>query len=266
MAVHPSAELHPSAVIENGAEIGPGCSIGPFCLVGAQVRLAANVMLKSHVVLTGDTGIGEGTKIFSFAVIGEIPQDMKYRGEQTRLIIGAHNTIREHVTINAGTAGGGGVTRIGDDGLFLAGCHIAHDTQVGNRVIVVNSAAIAGHCVIEDDVLIGGLCGIHQFVRIGRGAIIGAVTMVTHDVIPYGLVHAARGELEGLNLIGLKRRGASKAEITALRAAFQTLSDGEGSFLDRVRSLKDEAAQYDHIAEIVDFILGPTERSFLTPG
>ena len=190
-----SDDIHPMAVIDPAARIAPGCSIGPFCVVGPNVTLAAGVRLHSHVVISGDTEIGPDSEVFPFAVIGGIPQDLKYAGEKTALRIGARNRIREHVTINLGTAGGDGVTRIGDDGLFMAGCHIAHDAQIGNRVIVVNSSAVAGHCVIEDDVIIGGLCGIHQWVRIGQGAIIGAVTMVTRDVIPYGLVQGPRGEI-----------------------------------------------------------------------
>ncbi|MGR3520306.1 MAG: acyl-ACP--UDP-N-acetylglucosamine O-acyltransferase, partial [Roseovarius sp.] len=174
--------IHPAAIVEPGAEIGEGCHIGPFCHVGPQVRLGPGVTLKSHVVVTGATEIGEDTVIFPFSCIGEIPQDLKYRGEKTRLVIGARNRIREHVTMNTGTEGGGGVTRVGDDGLFMAGCHVAHDVQIGDRAIVVNNAALAGHCVLEDDVIIGGLSGVHQFVRIGHGAIIGAVTMVTNDV------------------------------------------------------------------------------------
>ena len=197
-------------------------------------------------------------------MIGEIPQDLKFKGEASRLEIGARNRIREHVTMNAGTEGGGGVTRIGDDGLFMAGCHVAHDAQIGDRVIVVNSAAVAGHCVLEDDVIIGGLSGIHQWVRIGRGAIIGAVTMVTNDVIPYGLVQAQRGALDGLNLVGLKRSGVSRADITALRAAFQMLAQGEGTFQDRARRLGDDTDS-EYVREIVNFVLGDTDRSFLTP-
>jgi UDP-N-acetylglucosamine acyltransferase len=259
------AQVHPSAVIEDGAQIGADCVIGPFCVVGADVILGDRVELKSHVVVTGQTRIGADTVIFSFAVIGEIPQDLKFRGEKSRLVIGERNRIREHVTMNAGTEGGGGVTRVGDDGLFMAGCHIAHDAQVGDRVIVVNSAAIAGHCVLEDDVIIGGLSGVHQWVRIGRGAIIGAVTMVTNDVIPYGLVQAPRGHLDGLNLVGLKRRGVARTDIQALRAAFQALSDGEGAFQDRARRLGEDA-QSAYVREIVDFVLGASDRSFLTPG
>ena len=259
------AQVHPSAIVEDGARLGADCIIGPFCVVGPEVVLGARVELKSHVVVTGQTEIGDDSVVFSFSVIGEIPQDLKFQGEKSRLVVGNRNRIREHVTMNAGTEGGGGVTRIGDDGLFMAGCHIAHDAQIGDRVIVVNSAAVAGHCVIEDDVIIGGLAGIHQWVRIGRGAIIGAVTMVTNDVIPYGLVQAPRGELHGLNLVGLKRRGVSRSDITALRAAFQMLAQGEGTFQDRARRLGDETDS-DYVKEIVGFVLGETDRSFLTPG
>ncbi len=265
MAVSPEAHIHPSAVVEAGAEIAAGCTIGPFCHVGPEVRLAEDVALKSHVVVTGDTRIGAGTVIFPFAVIGEIPQDLKFRGERTRLEIGERNRIREHVTVNAGTEGGGGVTRVGDDGLFMAGCHVAHDVQIGDRVILVNHAALAGHCVLEDDVIVGGLSGVHQWVRIGKGAIIGAVTMVTNDVIPYGLVQAPRGRLDGLNLVGLKRRGVPREDITALRAAFQMLAQGEGPFQDRARRLGEETVS-DYVREIVDFVLAGSDRSFLTPG
>ncbi|MEL6103360.1 MAG: acyl-ACP--UDP-N-acetylglucosamine O-acyltransferase [Pseudomonadota bacterium] len=256
--------VHPSAIVEPGAKIDPTAKVGPFCVIGSAVVLGPDVELRSHVVVTGNTVIGEGTVIFPFAVIGEIPQDLKYQGEESRLQIGHRNRIREHVTMNGGTKGGGGVTRIGDDGLFMAGCHIAHDAQIGDRVIVVNSAAVAGHCVLEDDVIVGGLSGIHQFVRIGRGAIIGAVTMVTNDVIPYGLVQAPRGELDGLNLVGLKRRGVNRSDITALRAAFQMLAQGEGTFHDRAERLGAET-ESDYVREIVDFVLGDTDRSFLTP-
>lgn len=258
------SNIHPSAVIEDGAQIDPTAKVGPFCCVGAQVSLAAGVELKSHVVVTGRTDIGEETVIFPFSVIGEIPQDLKFKGEASQLIIGKRNRIREHVTMNSGTEGGGGVTRIGDDGLFMAGCHIAHDAIIGNCCIIVNSVAIAGHCIIEDDVIVGGLSGVHQFVRIGRGAIIGAVTMVTNDVIPYGLVQAPRGELDGLNLVGLKRRGVARSDITALRAAFQMLAQGEGTFHDRARRLADETTS-DYVREIVDFILADSDRHFLTP-
>jgi UDP-N-acetylglucosamine acyltransferase len=264
MGIDPSAEVHAGAIVEPGAVIGPGCRIGPFSVIGPRVRLGANVEIKSHVVITGETEIGDGTVIFPFAVIGEIPQDKKFQGEETRLVVGRRNRIREHVTMNPGTAGGGGITRVGDDGLFMAGCHVAHDVQIGDRVIVVNSAAVAGHCIIGDDVIIGGLCGIHQFVRIGRGAIIGALSMVTADVLPYGLVQAPRGELDGLNLVGLKRRGVSREDISALRAAFAGLREGEGAFIDRARALG-ETTESAYVRDMVAFILGESDRGFLTP-
>ncbi|WP_394182068.1 acyl-ACP--UDP-N-acetylglucosamine O-acyltransferase [Yoonia maritima] len=259
------SDIHPSSVIADGAVIGAGCTIGPFCVIGPKVVLGDGVTLKSHVVIDGDTHVGDDTVIFSFAVIGEIPQDLKFDGEPTRLRIGARNRIREHVTMNTGTAQGGGETRVGDDGLFMAGCHIAHDARIGDRVIVVNSSAVAGHCVIEDDVIIGGLCGVHQWVRIGKGAIIGAVTMVTNDVVPHGLVQGPRGVLDGLNLVGLKRKGVARSDITALRAAFQMLKDGEGTFQDRAKRLSDESDS-EYVQQMVAFILGDTDRNFLTPG
>jgi UDP-N-acetylglucosamine acyltransferase len=257
------ADVHPSAVIEPGAQLGAGVRLGPFCVVGPEVVLHDGVELKSHVVVTGQTEIGAGTVVFPFAVLGEIPQDLKFAGEKTRLVIGRRNRIREHVTMNTGTAHGGGVTRVGDDGLFMAGCHIAHDVTVGDRVIVVNSSAIAGHCVLEDDVILGGLSGVHQWVRIGQGAIIGACTMVGHDVIPHALVHGARGEIEGLNLVGLKRRGVAREEIAALRDALEVLREGEGAFAGRVAGLAETPSPL--VREIVDFVMAPSHRQFLTP-
>lgn len=264
MAIHSQARIHRSAVVEDGAEIGAGCVVGPFCLIGPQVRLGARVEVKSHAVLTGRTEIGDDTVIYAFAVIGEIPQDLKFNGEDTRLTVGARCRIREHVTINTGTEGGGGVTAIGDDCLIMAGAHVAHDCQVGNRVIMVNSAALAGHCAIGDGAIIGGLSGVHQWVRIGQGAIIGAITMVTHDVIPYALVQGPRGELDGLNLIGLKRRGVDRADITALRAAFQMLKQGDGAFQERARRLGEDT-ESRYVRDIVDFVTADSDRGFLTP-
>ncbi len=256
--------IHPSAVIEDGAVLGEGCRIGAFAYVGPQVVLGDHVELKPYAMVTGRTEIGAESTVFSFAVVGEIPQDLKFSGEDTRLEIGARARIREHVTVNTGTEGGGGVTKIGDDVLLMAGCHVAHDAHLGDRVIIVNSSAVAGHCIIEDDVIVGGLCGIHQFVRIGRGAIIGALSMVTKDVIPYGLVQAPRAELDGLNLVGLKRRGADRAEIAALRAALEELRSGEGTFMERAARL-DSGDGADKVKEIMAFILGDSDRSFLTP-
>jgi UDP-N-acetylglucosamine acyltransferase len=237
-------------------------TVGPFCVVGPEVALGPGVELKSHVVIRGDTEIGEGTIVWPFAVLGEVPQDLKYAGERTRLRIGARNRIREYVTMNLGTAGGGAETRVGDGGLFMASCHVAHDALVGDRVVIANSVAIAGHCMIGDDVVIGGLAGIHQWVRIGRGAMIGALSMVTHDVIPNGLVQGPRGELDGLNLVGLRRRGVPREEIHALRAAYQALRQGEGSFHERARVLQGQGGL---VGEVAEFVLAATDRQFLTP-
>lgn len=262
--IHPSAKIHPSSVIEEGAVIGADVEIGPFCLIGPEVTLQDSVVVKSHAVITGDTEIGEETTVFQFASIGEIPQDLKFKGEKTRLVIGKRNRIREYVTMNAGTEGGGGVTRIGDDCLLMASAHVAHDAQIGDRVILVNSVAVAGHCVIEDDVIIGGLSGIHQWVRIGQGAIIGALSMVTADVLPHALVQGPRGELDGLNLVGLKRKGVSRDDINQLRAAFQMLKQGEGAFKDRAQRLKDDFDSA-YVSRMVAFVMGESDRGFLTP-
>lgn len=264
MHIDPSAKIHASAVIEEGATIGADCQIGAFALIGSEVTLGRGVVVKSHAVVTGWTDLGDETVVFPFACVGEVPQDLKYRGEHTRLVVGARCKIREGATLNTGTEGGGGVTRVGDDCLLMTGAHVGHDASLGNRVILANQAAIAGHCQIGDDVIVGGLSGVHQWVRVGRGAIIGAVTMVTNDVLPHGLVQGPRGVLDGLNLVGLKRRGVERSEITALRAAYQMLAQGEGSFLDRARRLADETDSA-HVQEMTDFILSASDRSFLTP-
>ena len=264
MGIHGTAVIHPSAFVEEGASIGEDCHIGPFAVIGPEVTLGARVTVKSHAVVTGWTAIGDDCTIWPFACVGEVPQDLKFKGERTRLEVGARTRIREGATLNTGTEGGGGVTRVGEDCLIMTGAHVGHDAQVGNRVILVNPVAIAGHVHLGDDVIVGGLSGVHQFVRIGQGAIIGAVTMVTNDVIPYGLVQAPRGELDGLNLVGLKRRGVDRAGITALRAAYQTLAQEDGSFLDRARKLAEESDS-PLVREIADFILSKSDRSVLTP-
>lgn len=264
MTVSPEARIHPSAIVEPGARIAAGVTVGPFSIIGPEVTLAEGVTVKSHAVVTGWTEMGEGSVVFPFATVGEVPQDLKFKGEHTRLIVGRRTRIREGATLNIGTEGGGGVTRVGDDCLIMTGAHVGHDAQIGNRVILVNQVAIAGHCVLGDDVIVGGLSGVHQWVRIGQGAIIGAVTMVTNDVLPYGLVQGPRGELDGLNLVGLKRRGVDRTEIMALRAAYQMLAQGEGTFLDRARRLSEES-ESPLVRQITDFILSESDRSFLTP-
>lgn len=262
--IHATAHIHPTAIVAPGARIDEGVYVGPWCHVGAEVTLGPRVHLKSHAVVTGWTELGEGTEVFPFACVGEVPQDLKFRGERSRLVVGRRCRIREGATLNTGTEGGGGITRVGDDCLLMTGAHVGHDAQLGDRVILANQAAIAGHCQIGDDVIVGGLSGVHQWVRVGRGAIIGAVTMVTNDVLPHGLVQGPRGQLDGLNLVGLKRRGVERSEITALRAAYQMLAQGEGSFIERARRLADET-ESAHVREMVEFVLAASDRSFLTP-
>ncbi len=262
--IHPTAIVHAQAVVEPGAAIGEGARIGPFAVIGPQVELAAGVTIKSHVVVTGRTRIGEGTVVYPFTCLGEVPQDLKYGGEDTRLEIGARNRIREHVTMNPGTEGGGGVTRIGDDCLFMAGTHVAHDCRIGDRVIMVNHAGVAGHCEIGDGAIIGGLSGVHQHVRVGAGAIIGGLTKVSSDVIPYALVQGPSGVLDGLNLVGLKRRGVPREEIARLRGALAALAEGEGAFQERAARLGAESDS-PLVQEIVRFVAARSDRGFLTP-
>lgn len=264
--IHTSADIHPTAVVAPGATIGAGTKVGPFCVIGPEVVLGEGLELQSHVVVAGTTRIGDETRIWPFASVGHQPQDLKYAGERTELIIGARNMIRESTSINPGTAGGGGVTRIGDDNLFMLGSHVAHDCVIGNNVVLVNNAAIAGHCTIEDGVIVGGQSGVHQWCRIGRGAMIGAVSMVTADVIPYGMVVGERGRLSGLNIVGLKRSGLDRAKLHQIRAAYQAMfHDGAGTLAERVGQAAKDYPDNAQVQEIVAFVSGASDRSLATP-
>lgn len=262
--IDPSAQIHPMAVVEDGATIGAGCTIGPFAIIGPEVTLGANVTVKPHALVTGWTDIGEGCTIFSFASVGEVPQDLKYAGERTRLIVGRNCRIRENATLHCGTEHGGGVTRLGDGCLVMAGAHVGHDAQIGNNVILANYAGIAGHVVIEDNVIVGALSGIHQFVRVGEGAIIGGVSRVTHDVMPFGLVASADGTLNGLNLIGLKRRGMARDDIAALRAAYRALAESDGPLVEAAQKLAD-GANSNAVRKVAAFFTDAPGRNFLRP-
>ncbi len=257
--------IHPSSVIEEGAKIGADVKIGPFCHIGPQVTLGDGVELKSHVAVAGHTTIGKDTRIWPFASVGHQPQDLKYAGEETRLEIGERCMIRESVSLNPGTKGGGGLTRIGDDCLFMLGSHVGHDCMIGNRVVVANNAAIAGHVVVGDDVVIGGLAGIHQFCKIGQGAMIGAVCMVTADVIPFGTVMGERADLSGLNLVGLRRRGAQKSDINGLRAAFDALFGETGTLQERISSVREDFVDNPLVDEVISFLEQQSTRNILTP-
>ncbi|MCB1367432.1 MAG: acyl-ACP--UDP-N-acetylglucosamine O-acyltransferase [Rhodobacteraceae bacterium] len=263
--IDPSASIHASAIVADGAVIGAGVRIGPYCVVGPDVILGSGVVLDSHVVVAGQTTIGEGTRIWPFASVGTEPQDLKFAGEKTRVEIGRNNRIREYATVNPGTDGGGGVTRVGDNNLLMMHTHLAHDCIVGNHVVLANAVQVAGHVTIGDNAVLGGSSGIHQFVRIGQGAMIGGGSIVVNDVIPYGSVVSPRGTLGGLNLIGLKRRGMDKDRLNELRHAYKALFSGEGALLERARALADAAPDNPLVQDVLDFVLANSDRSFCTP-
>ena len=259
-------DIHPSAVIEPGARLADSVKVGPFCHVGPAVELEDGVELVSHVAVAGNTVIGEGTRIFPFASIGHQPQDLKYRGEASRLVIGRRNVIREHVTINPGTEGGGMVTSIGDGGLFMVGVHVAHDCRIGDNVVMANNATLAGHVVIGDCAVFGGLSAVHQFVRIGQHAMVGGVTGVERDVIPFGSVVGDRARLSGLNIIGMQRRGFSRDEIQALRSAYQILFQSEaGTFAERLAEITSRFGSVQTVREVIDFIKVDSPRGLTQP-
>jgi UDP-N-acetylglucosamine acyltransferase len=261
-----AATIHSTAIVDPGATIGEGVEIGPYCCIGPRVVLADEVVLRSHVVVGGITEIGSRTEIFPFASIGLEPQDLKYKGEESRLVVGTDNRIREYVTFNPGTEGGGMLTQVGNGCLFMVGAHVAHDCRIGDHVIMANNATLAGHVEIGDYAIIGGLSAVHQFVRIGAHAMVGGMTGVDHDVIPYGAVMGERGRLTGLNLIGVRRRGFSKSQIAALRSAYRMLfTDNDGGTLSE-RVVKAEKSFADDFAvkDILEFIRFESPRG-LTP-
>ncbi len=261
-----NASIDPLARVDPGARLGEGVQIGPWCTVGPGVSLGPRTRLISHVSMTGHVETGEDCVIYPFASLGHPPQDFKYSGEETRLIIGARTVIREHVTMHPGTAVGRGETRIGDDGYFMVGVHVAHDCVLGNRVVMANNATLGGYVTVEDHVNFGGLAAVHQYARIGRHAFIGGGAILTTDVIPFGMAHGNHARLTGLNLVGLKRRGFPRETIHDLRSAYRLLFAAEGTFQERladVASLFQESAE---VQEVVDFIRAGGERALCLPG
>jgi UDP-N-acetylglucosamine acyltransferase len=258
-------DIHPSAIVDPGAEIAEGAVIGPYCVIGPDVVLADKVVLHAHVVIAGRTRIGAGTQIYPFASIGHPPQDLKYKGEPSELVVGERNIVREHVTMNPGTEGGGMVTRVGNDCLFMTGAHVAHDCQVADHVILANNAAIAGHVVIGEHAIVGGLSAVQQFTRIGRHAMIGGMTGVDQDVIPYGSAMGDRARLSGLNIIGLKRRGFSRDDIHALRTAYRLLFAEEGTKIERLADVGEMYSDNDTVMEIVGFMSSDSPRGICQP-
>ncbi len=258
-------KVHPTAIVDTKAQLADDVEIGPYSLVGPDVTLGARVRLLSHVVIEGVTAIGDDSVVHPFANLGGPPQHLAHKGEPTRLVVGARNVIREHVTFHTGTVGGRGVTTIGDDGLYMVGSHVAHDCIVGDKVTLAKGATLGGHVVVSDFVFMGGLAAVHQFGRIGRYAFVGGLAAVTKDVIPHGSVWGNHAHLEGLNLVGLKRRGFSRETINALRAAYRLLFADEGSFQERLDDVAENYAGHADVMEIVDFIRADASRPLCLP-
>ena len=256
--------IHKSAIIDPNSKISSNVQIGPFTVIGPNVEIGEGTIIQSHVNITGHTVIGKNNKIFPFSSIGNIPQDLKYNGEETKLIIGDGNTIRENTTVNTGTVGGGGLTRIGNNSLLMIGVHIAHDCLIGNNVVIANSGAIAGHAVIDDDVIIGGNCGVQQFTRIGKMAMIGGMTGVSRDVIPYGLSLGNRNYLNGINVVGLRRKKVSNKEIISLTNAYEEIFKTE-NLSENLSQLNGDFKENSLIREVIDFISKDKKRPICTP-
>jgi len=256
--------IHKTAIVDSKAKISSSVNIGPYCVIGPNVEINENVKIQSHVNISGNTKIGKGNKIYPFASIGNDPQDLKYNGEETKLIIGDNNKIREYVTINPGTKGGGGLTKIGNDCLFMISSHVAHDCQVENNVIIANNVAVAGHVTIEDSVVIGGNSGVQQFTRIGRMAMIGGMTGVLHDVIPYGLSIGNRNYLQGLNLIGLRRANFNNKDILGLSEAYKEIFATK-NLTDNLSKLNGEFKENTLVKDVIKFITKDKKRSICTP-
>ena len=258
-------QIHSTAIIEQGAGLGEGAVIGPYCCVGGMVELGDGVRLHSHVVVAGKTTIGPNTHVYPFASIGHPPQDLKYKGEESELVIGANNVIREHATMNPGTAGGGMITRIGNNCLFMVGAHVAHDCDIADHVVMANNATLAGHVAVDDFAILGGLSAVHQFCRIGRHAMIGGMSGVENDVIPYGSVTGNRARLDGLNIVGLRRRGFSRSEVAAMRKAYRLLFAQEGTMAERLEDVAEMYKDNDAVMEIVGFIRSDSSRAICQP-
>lgn len=260
-----STQIHPTAIIDPKAQIGANVRIGPYSIVGEKVKLHDGVELKSHVVVEGNTTVGEGTVIYPFASIGHAPQDLKYRGEESELIIGKNNKIREHTTMNPGTETGIMKTIVGDNCLFMMSTHVAHDCVLGNNIIMANNATLGGHVVVGDHALIGGLAAVHQFVRIGAFAVIGGMSGVESDVIPYGRVKGERAFLAGLNLIGLERKGFNKDQIRNLQRAFNELFGDEGTMDQRIEMVSNDFKADEAVMQIINFARAKDRFPLCTP-
>ena len=256
--------IHKTAIINSKAKIPTNVEIGPYATIGPNVEIGENTLIQSHVNITGNTTIGKGNKLYSFASIGSDPQDLKYKGEETTLLIGDNNTIREHVTINTGTVQGGGLTKIGNNNLIMIGAHIAHDCIIGNNIVMANNTAIAGHAEIEDFVIIGAKCGVQQFTRIGKRAMIGGMTGVLRDVIPYGLSTGNRNYLNGINVVGLRRDKVSNKDILGLTDAYKEIFKTE-VLSENLKNLNGKYTDNPLVKDVLDFINKDKKRPICTP-
>jgi len=256
--------IHKTAIIDPKAKIASTVDIGPYTVIGPNVEISDNVIIQSHVNITGYTVIGKNNKIYPFASIGNNPQDMKYKGEKTKLLIGDNNTIREYSTINPGTIQGGGITKVGNNNLIMISSHIAHDCIIGNNIVIANSAAIAGHAQVEDYVVIGGNCGVQQYVRIGKMAMIGGMTGVSRDVIPYGLSTGNRNYLNGINVVGLRRGKVINKDIIGLTEAYKDIFKTE-NLTENLSRLNGQFKENTLVNEVLDFINKDKKRPICTP-
>ena len=256
--------IHKTAIIDSKAKISTNVEIGPYATIGPNVEIGENTLIQSHVNITGNTTIGKGNKLYSFASIGSDPQDLKYKGEETTLLIGDNNTIREHVTINTGTVQGGGLTKIGNNNLIMIGAHIAHDCIIGNNIVMANNTAIAGHAEIEDFVIIGAKCGVQQFTRIGKRAMIGGMTGVLRDVIPYGLSTGNRNYLNGINVVGLRRDKVANKDILGLTDAYKEIFKTE-VLSENLKNLNGKYTDNPLVKDVLDFINKDKKRPICTP-
>ena len=256
--------IHKTAIIESNSKISKNVKIGPYSVIGANVEIGEGTEIQSHVSIIGNTKIGKNNKIYPFASIGNDPQDLKFKGEETKLEIGDNNKIREYVTVNPGTKGGGGLTKVGNNCLFMVSSHIAHDCYVGNNVILANNVPLGGHAFIDDEVIIGGNSAVQQFTRIGRSAMIGGMCGVVRDVIPYGIVHGNRSVLQGLNLIGLRRKNFQNKEIIVLSDAYKEIFKNE-NLTGNLKNLSEEHKSSELVKEVINFIEKDKKRPICTP-
>lgn len=249
------AQVHPTAVIHPGARLHETVEVGPYSIIGPQVTIGAGTRVGPHVVIEGRTTLGERNRIFQFASVGADPQDLKYAGEDTELVLGNENLVREFVTLHKGTAGGGGATRIGNGNLFMANCHVAHDCVVGNGCRIGNGSALAGHVTMEDHVIISGLAAVHQFTRLGKHAFISGGAMVTMDIPPYATAQGDRAELVGLNTVGLERSGFSKEQIERIKEGHRILFRSKLGLQEALTRLRTELAGHSEIDHLIDFVM-----------